>query len=107
MIRLFGLDVLELTRRVDEVVCVRLGHEPTLIWLLNEVFVSLLLRKPDGLVLCPEVDMGALHAIRRRLPANEGVLPSVSSLQNIPIHSPEVAVPGSRLCSRLRGTVDS
>lgn len=98
---LFGLDVLELARRMVEVVCVGLGGNPTLIRLLNEELIPLLLCKPDGIFLGLEIDIGALHAVCRRLPAHQRVLPPVTSLQDVPVHSPVVTVPGSRLRSRL------
>lgn len=105
--RLFGLDVLELAGRVREVVRVGLRNKPAVIRLLHEVFIALLLGKLDGIVLGLELQVGTLHAICRRLPPNKRVLPPVTPLQNIPIHSPVVAVPVSGLCSRLRGAVDS
>lgn len=102
----FSLDVLELLRFVDEVVSVGLGDEATLIRLLNEVLVSLLLGEQNGILLALEVQVGTLHAIGRGLPAHEGVLPAMTPLQDIPIHSPVVAVPGSGLCCGLRLAVD-
>lgn len=105
--RLFGLDVLELARRVREVVRVGLRNEPAVIRLLHEVFIALLLSKLNGIVPGLELQMGTLHAICRRLPPHKWVLPPMTPLQNIPIHSPVVAVPVSGLCSRLRGAIDS
>lgn len=91
---------------MDEVVRVGLRNEPAVVGLLDKVFISLLLGESDGVVLALELQVGALHAICRRLPPNERILPPVTSLQDIPIHPPVVAVPVSRLCSRLRGAVD-
>lgn len=99
--------MLELAGRVREVVRVGLRNEPAVIRLLHEVFIALLLSKFDSIVLGLELQVGTLHAICRRLPTNKRVLPPVTPLQNIPIHSPVVAVPISGLCSRLRGAVDS
>lgn len=104
---LFCLDVLELLGLVNKVVCVRLRNNLALIRLLNKVLVTLLLREENGVFLGLEVQVGALHDIGRRLPAHKGILPSVALLQDIPIHPPMVAVPGSRLSCRLRGFVDS
>lgn len=98
--------MLELLGFVDEVVGVSLGDEPALIRLLNEILVSLLLRKHDRILLRLEVQVGTLHAISRRLPAHQRVFPAVSSAKDIPVHSPVVSVPGTRLRRGLGGTVD-
>lgn len=103
----FGLDVLELLRLVKEVVGISLGHETALIRLLHKVFVALLLGKGNGVLLGFELEVGALHGIRGRLPAHEGVLPPVTLLENVPVHAPVVSVPGTRLGSGLCGAVDS
>ena len=102
----FSLDVLDLLRLVDEVVSVGPGNESALIGLLHKVFVSLLLGEQDSILLGLEVQVGALHAIGRGLPAHQGVLPAMSPLQDIPIHSPVVGAPGSGLCGGLRLAVD-
>lgn len=91
---------------MDKVVRVGLGNESALIWLLDEELVSLLLGEHNGIFLRLEVDIGTLHTIGGRLPANERVLPSVTLLQNIPIHAPVVGVPVSRLRCRLRWAID-
>lgn len=103
----FGLDVLELPVLVKEVVGISLGDEAALIRLLNEVFVSLLLGKSNGILLRVELDVGALHAIGGRLPSHQRVLPAVTPLQDIPVHAPVVRVPGTGLRSGLRGAVDA
>lgn len=92
---------------VHEVVGVCLWNELALIGLLNKVFVSLLLREQDGVLLGLEVDVSALHDIARGLPAHERVLPSVALSKNIPIHSPMMTVPCTGLGRGLRGFVDS
>lgn len=92
---------------VHEVVGICLGNELALIGFLNKVFVSLLLRKQDGVLLGFEVDVSALHDIARGLPAHERVLPSVALSENIPIHSPMMTVPSTGLGRGLRGLVDS
>ena len=99
--------MLELLRLVKEVVGIGLGNKTALVRLLNEVFVALLLGKGNGILFGFEGEVGSLHAIRRGLPAHERVLPTVSLLQDIPIHTPVVCVPGTGLGSRLRGAVDS
>lgn len=104
---LFGLDVLELLRLMHKVVCIGLGHEPALIRFLDEVFITLLLGKGNGILFRFEIDVGALHAVRRRLPSHERVLPPVALLQNVPIHAPVVCVPVSRLSCGLCGAVDA
>lgn len=86
---------------MNKIVCVRLGSKSTLIRFLDKEFISLLLRKPDGVFLGLKVQIGALHAVCRRLPADKSILPPVTPLQNIPVHSPVMTVPGSRLRSRF------
>ena len=98
---LFGLNVLDLLWLMEEVVRISLRHEPALVRLLHKVFVALLLGKVDGILLRLEVDVGTLHAIGGGLPAHQWVLPSVALLQNVPIHSPVVAVPGTGLSCGL------
>lgn len=105
--RSFGLDVLELPVLVKEVVGVGLGDEAALIRLLDEVLVSLLLGKGNGILLGLELDVGALHAVGGRLPSHQRVLPAVTPLQNIPVHTPVVRVPSTGLRSGLRGAVDA
>jgi hypothetical protein len=51
--------------------------------------------------------VSALHDITGGLPAHERVLPSVTLSENIPIHSPMMTVPSTRLGRGLRGFVDS
>lgn len=106
-VRSFGLDMPELLGLVDEVVGIGLGHEATLVRLLDKVFVTLLLGESDSVFLRLELQVGALHAIGRRLPAHEGVLPAVAPLQDIPIHAPVVLVPGTGLCCGLGRAVDT
>jgi len=99
--------VFDLLGLVHEVVGVCLGNELALIGLLDKVFVSLFLRKQNGVLLGLEVDESALHDIARGLPAHERVFPSVTLSENIPIHSPLMAVPCTGLGRGLRGFVDS
>lgn len=105
--RSFGLDVLELLRLMKEVVCISFGNKPTLIRLLNKVFIALFLSKGNGILLRLELQMGALHVVCRRLPTHQRVLPPVALLQDVPVHTPVVFVPGARLSGRLCGPVDS
>jgi hypothetical protein len=97
----------ELLRLVNEVVGIGLGHETALVRFLDKVFVALLLGKSNGVFLRLELQVGALHSIGRRLPAHEGVLPTVTPLQDIPIHAPVVLVVGTGLCCGLGRPVDT
>lgn len=106
-VKSFGLDVSDLLRLVNEVVGIGLGHEAALVRFLDKVFVALLLGKSDCVFLRLELQVGALHAIGRRLPAHERVLPTVAPLQDVPIHAPVVLVPGTRLCGGLGRAVDA
>lgn len=63
--RLFGLDVLELLGLVDKVVGVSLGDETTLVRFLDKVFVALLLREGNGILLRVELDVSSLQAVGR------------------------------------------
>ena len=81
-------DRLQLLRAMGEVVRIRLWHKLPLIWLLHVVLVTLLVRKVDGIFLALELDALAVHEVCGGLPAHEGVLPSVSFWQWIPVHQP-------------------
>jgi hypothetical protein len=105
--RLFRPDMLELSGRVQEVVGVGLGSKLARVGLLNEVFITLLLSKVNGVLLAFEVDVSSLHEITRRLPAYQRVLPSVSLGENVPIHSPAATAPVTRLRSGLGLLVDA
>lgn len=63
--RLFRPDVLELPGGVQEVVGVGLGGKLARVWLLNKVFITLLLSKVNGVLLAFEVDVGSLHEVTR------------------------------------------
>lgn len=104
--KLFGLDVLELLWLVEEVIGVSLRHKFAHIRLLNKIFVALFLCERDCILLGLEFQMGALHSVGGRLPTHQGIFPSVTLLQNVPVHPPAVLVPGSGLRRRLRGTID-
>lgn len=106
-VKSFGLDMFERLGFMNEVVSIGLGHETALIRLLDKVFIALLLRKIDGVLLRLELQVGSLHAISRRLPAHERVLPTVAPLQDIPVHAPVMLVPGTGLCCGLGGAVDT
>jgi hypothetical protein len=106
-VKSFGLDVLELLGLVNEVVGVGLGHEAALVRLLDKVFIALLLGKCDGVFLRLKLQVCSLHVIGGRLPPHERVLPTVTSLQDIPVHAPMVLVPGTRLCCGLGRAVDA
>jgi hypothetical protein len=98
--------MLDLLGFVKEVVRVGLGHKTALVRLLDKVFVALLLGESNGILLGLEFDVGALHSIGRRLPAHEGILPTVTPLQDVPVHTPVVLVPGTGLCCGLGRAVD-
>lgn len=98
--------MLQLLRAIHEVVGIYLGQDPPLIWLLDKILVALLLRKVHGILSRLEIQMRALHAIRRRLPPHQRILPSMPLLQHIPVHPPLMRVPFPRLSRRLRRTVD-
>ena len=106
-LHLFRPDMLELLWCVKEVVGVGLGGDFSRVGLLNEVLVTLLLGKVNGVLLVLEVDVGALHEIGRRLPAHQRVLPSVALGEDIPVHSPALAPPGSGLSCGLGLLVNS
>lgn len=106
-VKSFGLNVSDLLGLVNEVVGIGLGHEAALIRLLDKVFVALLLGKGDCVFLGLELQVGALHAVGGRLPAHERVLPTVTPLQDVPIHAPVVLVPGTGLCGGLGRAVDA
>ena len=48
---------------VDEVVGIGLGYEPSFVGFLHEIFITLLMRKRDRILLRLEVQVGALHSI--------------------------------------------
>jgi hypothetical protein len=50
--------------------------------------------------------VSTLHEITGRLPTHQRVLPTVTFLQNVPVHSPVMAVPGTGLRCRLRRLVN-
>lgn len=99
--------MLELPRRVQEVVRVRLGRDLTALWLLDEVLVALLLGKVDGVLLGVEVQVRALHVVARRLPAHEGVFPAVALVEDVPVHAPVRAAPVAGLGGGLGLFVDA
>lgn len=100
-------DVLELPRRIEEIVGVRLGSELARVGLLDKVLVALLLSKVDGILLALEVDVRSLHVVARRLPSHQRVLPSVALGENVPVHPPALAAPVTRLRGGLRLPVDA
>src|SRR5580698_6963456 len=69
---------LQLCRTMHEVVSICLRNKFPLVRLLDKVFVTLFLRKPDGIFLCLESDFLALHKVCTGLPSHQRVLPSVS-----------------------------
>jgi hypothetical protein len=98
---LFRADVLQLTSAVEEVIGVSLWRELAGVGLLHEIFVALLLGEVNGVLLALEVEICALHEVSRRLPSHQWILPPMTLGKNVPVHSPIVASPGSRLCGGL------
>lgn len=84
-----------------------LWDDPPLIGLLNKVLVALLIGKADRVLSRLEIEMRALHGVRRRLPAHQRVLPPVAFAEHIPVHAPMVSVPVAGLRCGFRGLVDS
>ena len=82
--------MLKLLVLVEEVVRVSLGCEAALVGLLDKIFIALLVGESDRILLGIELEVGALHSIGRRLPSHERVLPPVTPLQDIPVHTPVV-----------------
>lgn len=99
--------MLELPGRIQEVVCIRLGGELPHIRLLNEIFITLLLRKFDSILLALEVQVCTLHIVAGRLPPHQGVLPPVALWQHVPVHSPLLGLPVTRLCSGFSLLIDA
>lgn len=58
-------DMLQLSRAVQEVVCICLGYDPSLVRLLHEIFITLLLREPYSIIFAFEADVCSLHEITR------------------------------------------
>ena len=92
---------------MHEIIRIRLGHKLPRIRLLHEILIPLFLCKADCIFFALEVDMCALHEIRGRLPAHQGVLPPVAFGEHVPIHSPVVPGPVSGLRGGFGGPVDS
>ena len=101
------LDMLQSLRLMHEVIRVRFDHKLPLIRLLHVVLVPLLLRKRDRFVFRPESNLVPLHEVRGRLPAHQGVLPSVAFGENVPVDAPGVRAPGAGLRGGAGGAVDS
>lgn len=99
--------MLEFVEGVREVVGIRLGVDSALVRFLDVVFIALLLREADRVLFGPEVHVGALHGVRRRLPSHQGVLPAMALREHVPIHPPVVGMPGAGLGGGLRLAVDS
>lgn len=93
--------MLEFSRRVQEVVGIRLGDKLSLVRLLHEVLVPLLLREADGILLGLEVQVRSLHVVPGGLPTHQLVLPPVALRQDVPVHPPLLALPVARLRGRL------
>lgn len=104
---LFGPDLLQLARAVNELGGVGLGHDLALVGLLHKVLVSLLVGELDRILLRLEVEAGALHVVCTGLPAHQRVLPPVALGEDVPVHAPLVAVPVAGLGGGLCGAVDA
>ena len=64
--------------RMNKLVGISLWNKLSHVGLLHKVFVALLLSKQDRVLFRLEVEMGALHAICRRLPTHQRIFPSVA-----------------------------
>jgi hypothetical protein len=91
-------DVFQFLIGPQEIVRVSLWDDFATIRFLDEVLVTLLLRKSDRIVLRFEVQMCSLHEITRRLPSHQRILPPMALRQDVPVHTPVVSMPISRLC---------
>lgn len=80
---------------MHEVIRIRLGCDLSFVRFLNKVLVSLLLGESNGIFPRLEVHMCALHEIGRGLPAHQGILPSMTFREDVPVHTPVMAVPVS------------
>lgn len=101
MFVLFRPSLLQLAWAVNKLSSICLWYPSSLIRLLYIVLVTLLIREQDCGFLAVEPHVGALHNITRRLPAHQRILPTMSLLQNVPVHAPSVAVPCAGLCGSL------
>lgn len=99
--------LLELLWAMHKVVRIGFGNKPSLIWFLHKVFVSLLLGKVNGVVSRCKIQVCSLQIVGRRLPSHQRVLPSMSLLQYVPIHTPVMTMPVSRLRSCLCRSINS
>lgn len=81
---------LELLRYMGKVVGIGLGNKLPLVRLLHKVFIALLVRKGDGILLGLELDPVTVHEVGRRLPSHKRVLPSMSLGKGVPVHEPVV-----------------
>lgn len=70
---------------VQKVGGVLLGDDDARVRLRNVVVPALLGGEPHGVLLGPEMDLGALHVVTARRIANGVVLPAVSPVDNVPI----------------------
>lgn len=93
----FCLDVPELPWFMDEIVGIGLGDSFSLIRLLDKIFIPLLLRESYSILFCHEIEMRALQRVPGSLPPHQRMFPSMTLLQNVPIHSPMMGMPRSRL----------
>lgn len=104
---LLGRYDLELLWAVSEQVGICLGGSLPLVGFLDKVLVALLVSEFDGILLGLELYPVAVHEVGRRLPAHEGVLPSVTLGKDVPVHQPVRGVPVAGLCGCLGGLVDA
>ena len=99
--------MLQLLITPQEIIRIRLRRNLPRIRFLHKVLISLLLREADRILLALEVHVCALHEIGRGLPAHERILPSVAFGENVPVHTPLVTVPVTRLSRGFGGAVDA
>lgn len=78
---------------MHEIVRVCLRHYPPFVRLLDKVLVALLLGKVDSVFFALEIKVRPLQEVARGLPSHQRVLPAMAFIEDIPVHSPLVAMP--------------
>jgi hypothetical protein len=94
-------------RLMQEVIRIRLRHDPPLLRFRHIPLIPLLFRERNRIFLAVEFDVGALHEVGGRLPAHQRVLPAVAFGEDVPVHAPGVGAPCSGLGGWFYWLVDS